>query len=581
MDKITFQKFFSTIYRNVTNEVLRKSVFGKTLLALLVFILSANGIPDWQKNQGKNFKSWTWEVIKETVQIPLPPPFGPDIPPPTDNWYQRAGLQALNHRGEFYIFGGRTPLPIPVPGASIIHGDVWKSSDKGKTWQNLLQSNPTIPGVPPDPNSTSHWANRAYFQAVKKGRYMYIIGGQDFNIVENPDYRPDLNPEFPCGIFVPPEFCFPQKPLSQFFNDVWRSMDGINWQRMVQNQEIDPKEENPAHWAGRAGLSATVFKGYIYVMGGSVNDDLSIDPTAPARIYFNDVWRSRNGRNWEKVNNAPWAPRAGGIAVVKGGYMYMIGGEEGFTCAPQGVPSDIPCPPYFNDVWRTKDGINWEEMTPEAEWDKRPGHQVVVAQDRLVLFGGFGLGEDNGATPSNPSDVWISNKGKVWKKVSDAPWNADGSEDIKYDFDAVVVKGKNRNQDAIYTFGGDRETFDFNDDQNYKNVDNDVWKFSLPKKSEEETEVAKALTLYPNYPNPFNESTTLKYYIPSKSYVSLMIFDRYGRYVTKLVNKNQGPGEYEVLWNGENYRGKSVRNGLYYARIWHKGKARTIKMIKN
>ncbi|WKK64637.1 FlgD immunoglobulin-like domain containing protein [Lutimonas zeaxanthinifaciens] len=546
MDKITFQIFFSTIKRNATNAVLKKSVFGKTLLALFVFILSANGIPDWQKNEGKNFKSWTWEVIKETV----------DVPPPYDShWSKRAGLQALNHRGKFYIFGGRTPLPPPAPfGASIIHGDGWVSEDKGKTWVNILPSNDFLPPF------AQHWPNRAYFQAVKKGSYMYILGGQNFGF-----------------------------PDSDFFNDTWRSRDGIRWSQMTNPSTSDER------WEPRAGLSAVVFKGYIYVMGGSQNDDCSILPpeacppgAPPPRKYYNDVWRSRNGRNWEMVKeNNPfdenhWAPRAGGIAVVKDGYMYMIGGEEGFICPPEipGVPSTAPCPPYFNDVWRTKDGVNWEEMTSEAEWDKRPGHQVVVAQDRLVLFGGFGLGDDNGETPSNPSDVWISNKGKVWKKVNDAPWNATGSQDIKYDFDAVVVRGKNKNQDAIYTFGGDRETFDRDDPNNWMRVDNDVWKFSLPKKSEEEPEAPKGLVLYPNYPNPFEESTMLKYFIPSKSYVSLMIFDRYGRYVTKLVNKNQNAGEYEVEWNGKNYKGKNVRKGIYYARIWHKGKARTIKMLK-
>ena len=31
-----------------------------------------------------------------------------------------------------------------------------------------------------------------------------------------------------------------------------------------------------------------------------------------------------------------------------------------------------------------------------------------------------------------------------------------------------------------FTFGGDRETFDFTDLTNYLNVDNDVWRFSPP-----------------------------------------------------------------------------------------------------
>jgi hypothetical protein len=366
------------------------------------------------------------------------------------------------------------------------------------------------------------------------------------------------------------------------------SDDGINWTLMIDNDfDVIPGAES-TQWAGRAGLSAVVFKDHIYVMGGSFANDCSINPelcqggAPPPRIYFNDVWKSSDGSSWEKVNNAPWKPRAGGIAVVKGEYMYMIGGEEGFICLELGLPGvpDPPCPPYFNDVWRTKDGINWEEMTPEAEWDKRPGHQVVVAQDRLVLFGGFGLGDDNGTTPSNPSDVWISNKGKVWKKVNDAPWNANGSKDIKYDFDALVVKGSGKSQDAIYTFGGDRETFNFNDPLNYLNVDNDVWKFSLPKKEVEEDTEETVLALQPNYPNPFRGSTTLKYSIPNRSYVSIKVYDKHGRFVSTLVGKTQNEGEYEINWNGRNYKNKPVRKGLYFATLWSKGKAKTIKMYK-
>ena len=308
----------------------------------------------------------------------------------------------------------------------------------------------------------------------------------------------------------------------------------------------------------------------------------------PTRVYFNDVWKSSdNGVSWTRVTKeAPWAKRAGGIALVKDGYMYMIGGEEGFTCPfdPNFPPTEQPpCldPPYFNDVWRTKDGVNWELVTANAGWTPRPGHQVVVAQDRFVLFGGFGLGPDNGISPANPSDVWISNKGKVWKKVSDAPWNANDSKEIKYDFDAVVVKGNDKSQDAIYTFGGDRETFDFCDDANFMNVDNDVWKFSLPEKEIEEIEKERVLALYANYPNPFTSSTTLKYSIPNRSYVSINVYDRHGRFVSRLVGKTQNEGVYEINWDGRNYKNKPVREGLYYATLWSRGKAKTIKLYKN
>jgi hypothetical protein len=71
-------------------------------------------------------------------------------------------------------------------------------------------------------------------------------------------------------------------------------------------------------------------------------------------------------------------------------------------------------------------------------------------------------------------DVWVSTDGGTWEQVSDSPWNAEISDEIKYDFEGIAVG------DVIYTFGGDRETFDFSDPSNYLRVDNDVWRYELP-----------------------------------------------------------------------------------------------------
>lgn len=153
---------------------------------------------------------------------------------------------------------------------------------------------------------------------MTKGRYKYVIGGQNFTIVDNE-----------CPPIVPD--CPAQVPQSEFFNDVWRSRDGINWRQMTES----------APWEGRAGLSAVVHRGAIYVMGGSFNDDSSIVGGQPERVYFNDVWKSYDGARWFRLTEAaPWAPRAGAIVVSKNGHLYLIGGEDGFTCE-----SGDRCPP--------------------------------------------------------------------------------------------------------------------------------------------------------------------------------------------------------------------------------------------
>lgn len=330
-------------------------------------------------------------------------------------WAARAGLHVVELGGRFYLMGGRTPLDSPIPGASTLWADVWASDDQGTSWTQILESN--APG---------HWAPRGYFQAVTNGGSMYVVGGQDFGIMSN------------------------------FYNDVWRSEDGVEWTQLTAD----------AGWTPRAGLRAVVFNDEIYIFGGSQFDDGAIiGPGGPSRIYFNDVWKSADGVAWQQMtDSAPWEPRAGAVVVVKDGYMILLGGEDGFLCEPQ--PN---CQlPYFNDVWRSRDGATWELVTDSAGWSPRPGHQCAVVYDNIVCFGGFGL-------PENPMDVWVSPDGAVWEQVSDSPWNAVDPEEVKYDFEGFAVG------EVIFTFGGDRETFDFTDPDNYLRVDNDVWRYALPK----------------------------------------------------------------------------------------------------
>ena len=360
------------------------------------------------------------------------------------NWAPRSGLQVVQLKNRFYLMGGRSPLESAIPGDSFIWGDVWRSDDRGRTWRQIL-----------DTDTVGHWPARAFFQAVSKGKHMYVFGGQNFLLVPN---------ECPPGV---PE-CPPFVSSSDFFSDVWRSRDGVHWVKMTDD----------AGWEPRAGLSSAVLNGEIYVIGGSQNDDSAIiGPFGPERIYFNDVWKSRDGIHWQQMtDNAPWEPRAGAAVTVKDGYIYLLGGEDGFVCEP------LPfCePPYFNDVWRSRDGATWELVTPAADWVARPGHQCVVVHDHIVCFGGFGL-------ITNPMDVWASRNGKKWKQISDSPWNAVSPDQIKYDFKALSTRtGRHGKRQSIFTFGGSRETFDFGDPENIFRIDNDVWRFSPDLKRQQE-----------------------------------------------------------------------------------------------
>ena len=73
--------------------------------------------------------------------------------------------------------------------------------------------------------------------------------------------------------------------------------------------------------------------------------------------------------------------------------------------------------------------------------------------------------------------------------------------------------------------------------------------------------------LLPNYPNPFNPMTTIKYAVAAPSQVSLSVFDLKGRKIRILIQEMQSAGMYEVAWDGRDDRGQQVASGVYFGHI--------------
>jgi len=74
-----------------------------------------------------------------------------------------------------------------------------------------------------------------------------------------------------------------------------------------------------------------------------------------------------------------------------------------------------------------------------------------------------------------------------------------------------------------------------------------------------ETKIPEQCKLYQNYPNPFNPTTTIKFDIPRKSYVTLKIFNLLGKEIETLVDEQLDQGFYERQWNA-----KDFPSGIYF-----------------
>ncbi|HSG28097.1 MAG TPA: T9SS type A sorting domain-containing protein, partial [Candidatus Krumholzibacterium sp.] len=78
---------------------------------------------------------------------------------------------------------------------------------------------------------------------------------------------------------------------------------------------------------------------------------------------------------------------------------------------------------------------------------------------------------------------------------------------------------------------------------------------------------AMTFTLHQNTPNPFNPTTTIRYYVPAVCDVRLEIFDVTGRRITVLEDKVAEKGEHQIDWNGLDDCGNKVSSGIYFYRL--------------
>jgi Secretion system C-terminal sorting domain len=76
------------------------------------------------------------------------------------------------------------------------------------------------------------------------------------------------------------------------------------------------------------------------------------------------------------------------------------------------------------------------------------------------------------------------------------------------------------------------------------------------------TEVPREFGLDQNYPNPFNPITKIRFHLPSRSFVNLIVHDLTGKEVASLLSSELNAGSYEAEWNGEKFS-----SGIYFVRM--------------
>jgi hypothetical protein len=194
-------------------------------------------------------------------------------------------------------------------------------------------------------------------------------------------------------------------------NEVWSSADGREWTLEKPNTFLAGAFDPTADWEGRHTAGYAVHRNRIWIVGGDVNQG----------HYQPDVWSSADGKRWTHVNPGrpvPWGPRALHYTVAFRDRLWVMGGQT----MPAFAPSEER---FYRDVWRSADGVNWEQVTPrEPYWSPRGmiGGSAVF-KDRIWVLGGGTYDTPTTPTRNFYNDVWSSPDGARWTRhTARAPW---------------------------------------------------------------------------------------------------------------------------------------------------------------
>ncbi len=80
--------------------------------------------------------------------------------------------------------------------------------------------------------------------------------------------------------------------------------------------------------------------------------------------------------------------------------------------------------------------------------------------------------------------------------------------------------------------------------------------------TEQTSDNLKSFMLFQNFPNPFNQTTTIDFTLPYESNLDLSIYNVSGRLVETLINENRMAGYYSVKWDAS-----ELPSGVYVYKI--------------
>ncbi|MEM2784449.1 MAG: T9SS type A sorting domain-containing protein [Nitrososphaerota archaeon] len=223
---------------------------------------------------------------------------------------------------------------------------------------------------------------------------------------------------------------------------------------------------------------------------------------------------------------------------------------ESIYCFVGGGRRNFYCYSVNQDSWFQLDFSPMYQNNGSSITSSYQSSDPIRKQQLLAIFGRTRI-------PPYPRHWIYSIIRNKWAPWSEIPENLGPGASITFDW-------QNNRDDGYLVIGDNRPNFYVNRDPFFEEISSSEQSLTTNKKT-------KIL---------FNsQGITFSYYCEIPSYGEISVYNLYGKKIKRLFNGKMEKGEYQLIWNKGDEKGKKVSSGIYFITINTKEKRERIKVI--
>ena len=244
----------------------------------------------------------------------------------------------------------------------------------------------------------------------------------------------------------------------------------------------------------------------------------------------NELWnQTYGGAEWDEGYD---------IAELSNGDLVIAGYAVGFGEAESRDMCLIRTDPQGNQKWLEVFGGHYQDIATN----------IVVTEDNVII---------SGTTRTDILEIGLYRDDVLIIKVDENGniiWQSQYGGHLQESVGEMIL-----NEEGNIVIAGSTISYSKNTDVYFLNITKDGFITSVDRRNSKSDLVFQ---LFPNYPNPFNNQTTISYYLPESKHVELIIFDVSGRKVKKLIDNIELQGYHRLTFDSA-----GLASGVYFCML--------------